>query len=84
MYEVKEEDLKLSSNFEKANQKILKKKEEIILNNKNENQDTIAILDVNKPLEVLSLENGTFKTITRDGQEVFLQFYKSVPLNLVD
>ena len=31
MYEVKEEDLKLSSNFEKANQKILKKKEEIIL-----------------------------------------------------
>lgn len=49
-----------------------------------ENQDTIAILDVNKPLEVLSLENGTFKTITRNGQEVFLQFYKSVPLNLVD
>ena len=32
MYEVKEEDLKLSSNFEKANQKILKKKEEIMSN----------------------------------------------------
>ncbi len=76
MYEVKEEDLKLSSNFEKANQKILKKKEEIILNNKNENQDTIEALllftnnlsyfkELTKGLSLSSKYNLIFKELKK-------------------
>lgn len=77
MYEVNEEDLKLSSNFQKANEKILKKKEEFILTNKNENQDTIEALllftnntsyfkQITKGLSLSSKYNVIFKELKKN------------------
>lgn len=48
----------------------------------NDKTDPVVYLDIKKPLEVMDLDKGTFKTTDYFDREVFLQFFKTVPLKL--